>query len=220
VSANAALERLIALDGRRVWAAIVRGSDAAVIRSGTLRLFEPECDVQLLLEVARAETFARIVDADGLPIVAVRGGDDLSAYSDLLSAELRPGFRVDILDRAFAAAAAPDTPLTYADAARELAAELEAGFRSALLLQPQPLLDRSVRFAVGHAAATLYPDGADAVRLVCVASEVRFEQQFTTIYAPRSGPRYALDARDVMRLGTDIRAFVSNQRARFSLVEP
>ena len=72
--------------------------------------------------------------------------------------------------------------MTYDDAARELVAELEAGFRSALLLRPDPdpaasaralrglppveegpLIDNSVRFAVGHASATLRPDGESGV---------------------------------------------------------
>ena len=214
-----ALERLIALDGRPMWASIVRGSDAPVVRSGTLRLAEPDCDVQALLEVGRDETYARIVDAAGLPIVALRGGDPLSLYRNLLSAELGPAFRADMLDRAFPQRAGDDAVRSYEGAARELHAELEAGFRSELLRQYEPLADRSVRFAIGHAAATLYPDGDDGIRLKCVFSEVRFGQQFTTIYAPPHGPRYHRTAPEIARLGTDIRAFISNRRAGFSLRE-
>jgi hypothetical protein len=214
---SSALERLIALEGRPMWASIVRGADAPVVRNGTLRLFEPDCDVQTLREAGPGETFARIVDAAGLPIVALRGGDPLSLFRNLLSAELGPAFRADLLDRAFPDRAGAAGVRTYEAVARELHAELEAGFRSELLRQSEPLADRSVRFAVGHAAATLYPDGDYGIRLKCVFSEVRFEQQFTTIYVPPRGSRYVRAAAEVERLGADIRAFMSNERAGFTL---
>jgi hypothetical protein len=88
-----------------------------------------------------------------------------------------------------------------------------------LLLQPAPLLDTSVRFAVGHAAATLYPGAAGGIRLVCIASDVRFAQQFTTPFVPSRGAQYAFEAREIERLAADIRAFLSNRRERFTTVE-
>jgi hypothetical protein len=219
-----AFERIIALDGARVWAAMT-GTGVprrpALVRHGTLRLPESPCDAQSLAELGRDDVLARIVDADGLAIVTLLGADALSLWNDLLSVDVRPSFRIDVLARPFPEPAQSDVaPLTFEGAARDLAIELEAGFRSALLLQPQPLGDTSVRFAVGHAAATLYPDEPAGIRLICIGSEVRFERQFAIPFEPVRGARYRLEPRDVERLALDVRAFLSNRRERFAPAIP
>jgi hypothetical protein len=220
---NKAFERIIALDGARVWASLTNPSDPralTTVRNGTLRLPESPCDAQSLAELGRDEVLVRIVDADELPLVTLLGADTVTLWNDLLSAELRPAFRIDLLDRPFPPSANEPSPRDFERVARELAAELEAGFRAALLLQPAPLLDKSVRFAVGHAAATLYPDAAGGIRLVCIGSEVRFDQQFASPFVPVRGARYAFEPREIERLAADIRAFLSNRRERFEPVSP
>ena len=217
---NKAFDRIIALDGARVWAALTNPADPralTIVRSGTLRLPESPCDAQTLAELTRDEVLMRIAGTDDLPLVTLLGADTPTLWNDLLSVELRPTLRIDLLDRPFPRAAASESELPgYERTARELAAELEAGFRGALLLQPAPLLDKSVRFAVGHAAATLYPDDVSGgVRLVCILSEVRFDQQFATPFVPRGGARYTFAASEIERLAADIRAFLSNARDRF-----
>ena len=216
---NRAFDRIVALAGARVWAALTNPSDPdafATVRSGTLRLPETPCDAQSLAELARDDVLARIVDADELPLVTLLGGDTVTLWNELLSAELRPSFRVDILDRPFRrpGESEPAAP-AFERTARELAAELEAGFRGDLLLQPAPLPDASVRFAVGHAAATLYPEGPAGIRLVCILSDVRFDRQFAFPYAPVRGAQYTFAAGERERLAADIRAFLSNKRERF-----
>lgn len=223
-------ERLRALDGRPVWVALLRAKDlagASVYRSGTFRLLDrPE---------ATANPVTRIVDAGGFSLVTFRGSDTLAVADGALRVTLRPTFRVDVLDRPFASAPPPEgAALSYEAAARELVAELEAGFRRALILRPDPdpdasaraqrgiapvetgpLLDNSVRFAVGHASATLRPDGDDGVRLTCVGSSVRDGKQFADLFEPAAGARYALTAAGVERLGAEIRAFLSGRREGF-----
>jgi hypothetical protein len=221
---NKAFERIIALDGMRVWASLTNPGDPralTAVRTGTLQLPESPCDAQSLAELARDDVLARIVDADALPLVTLLGGDTITLWNDLLSAELRPSLRIDVLDRPFPQrpASEPESP-DFERTARELAAELEAGFRGALLLQPAPLLDKSVRFAVGHAAATLYPGPAGGMRLVCIGSEVRFDQQFAIPFVPARGALYAFEAGEIERLAADIRAFLSNRRERFAPVSP
>jgi hypothetical protein len=216
---NRAFERIVALAGARVWAALTSTADQhwpKTVRRGILRLPESPCDAQSLAELGRRDVLARIVDAGELPLVTLLGADALSLWNDLLSADLRPGFRVDVLDRPFPPPAGTGSPQPALErVARELAAELEAGFRGALLRQAEPLADKSVRFAVGHAAATLYPDAAGGVRLVCIGSEVRFDRQFADAFEPARGSHYSLEADEIERLGADIRAFLSNQRERF-----
>jgi hypothetical protein len=223
-------ERLQALDGKRVWVALLRAKDqsaAPVYRSGDFRLFDRPNPSENLV--------TRIVDTDGLPVVTLLGSDTPSVVGGALRVALRPTFRIDVLEQPFPAAtdgAAP--PMTYERATRELVAELEAGFRSALVLRPDPdpeasargrhglppleegpLLDHSVRFAVGHASATLRPDGENGVRLTCIGSSVRAGRQLTDLFEPAAGAHYVFEPADIERLGADIRAFLSNRRERF-----
>jgi len=221
--------RLRALDGKRVWVALLRAKDlsgAPVYRSGTFRLFDRPH--------AAANPVTRVVDEDWLPIATFRGSDLLSIAEGTLRVTLRPSFCIDVLDRPFPAATDDAAP-TFERATRELVAELEAGFRSALILRPDPdpdasaralrrippveegpLLDRSVRFAVGHASATLRPEGESGVRLSCVGSSVRNGKQFADLFEPASGAYYTFGPEDVARLAGDIRAFLSNRRERFT----
>ena len=70
-----------------------------------------------------------------------------------------------------------------------------------------PLKDGSIRFAVGHLAATLFPDDA-GIRLMCVLSEVKPTFQRVHLLVPESGDRYTLDSASIERLGAHIRAFL------------
>jgi hypothetical protein len=227
---NETLERLAALDGARVWVAIVRAVDQhgpAIFRSGDFHLFEP---------VAAGEAaLTRVTDADGLPLVTLLGTDTLSVVEGALRAEMRSSFRVDVLDRPF-----PDAPLdndaliTYEQATRELVAELEAGFRAALLMRPDPdhdassraryrippieegpLRDWSMRFAVGHNSATVRPHDDGIVHLSCVGSSLRDGAQVADRFEPAGGAEYALTSAGTVRLANDIRAFLANRRERF-----
>jgi hypothetical protein len=223
-------ERLKALDGNAVWVALLRAKDldgAPVYRSGTFHLFDRPN--------AAENPVTRIVDADGLPLVTFRGSDTLSVAGGALRVALRSSFRIDVFDRPVAPEpSAESAALNYERAARELVAELEAGFRSALILRPDPdpaasvrarhglppveagpLIDRSVRFAVGHASATLRPDAETGVRLTCIGSSVRGGKQFADLFEPAAGARYTFEPADVVRLGADIRAFLCNRRERF-----
>ena len=224
-------ERLKALDGSSVWIALLRAEVLAgtpVYRSGTFHLFDRPA--------AAGNPVTRIVDADGLPLVTFRGSDTLSVVDGALRVALRSSFRIEVFDhpvgaRPFTAGSVS----TYESAARDLVAELEAGFRSALIVRPDPdpaaserarhglppveagpLVDRSVRFAVGHASATLRPDGEHGVRLTCVGSSVRDGKQFADLFEPAAGARYAFEPGDVERLAADIRAFLSGRRERFA----
>jgi hypothetical protein len=223
-------ERLTALDGKRVWVAIVRAKDQngpAIYRSGVFRLFERAADQE------KAGT--RIIDADGLPLVTFLGTDTLSVVDGALRAEMRSSFRVDVLDRPFADSARNDDELMeYERATRELVAELEAGFRGTLLLRPDPdpeasqraryrvppaeegpLSDWSMRFAVGHNSATIRPDDLGIVRLTSIGSSVRAGRQRVDLFEPAQGARYELKPPDIERLANDIRAFLGGRRERF-----
>ena len=133
-----------------------------------------------------------------------------------LRVAFRPTFRIDVREEPFPPAPDPTVPMTYESATRELVAELEAGFRSALLLRPDPdpeagarrryglppveegpLLDNSVRFAVGHAAATLRPDRENGVRLTCIGLSVRAGLQLTDLFEPAAGAYYAFEPTDI-----------------------
>ena len=222
--------RLAALDGKSVWVALLRAKDldrTPGFRSGEFRLFDRPNPGD--------NPVTRVVDADGLPLVTFRGSDMLSIADGALRASLRSSFRVDVQEEPFAPVPrAEGAAMSYDDAARELVAELEAGFRSALLLRPDPdpdasaralrglppveagpLIDNSVRFAVAHASATLRPDGEDGVRLTCVGSSVVGGKQLADLFEPAAGARYAFEPGDLVRLGADIRAFLSNRRERF-----
>jgi hypothetical protein len=221
--------RLRALDGKRVWVALLRAKDldgTPVYRSGTFRLFDRPN--------AREKPVTRIVDDAWLPLVTFRGADTLSIDDDTLRVRLRPSFRIDVLDRPFPPPAPGAAPLDYERATREIVAELEAGFRSALILRPDPdpqsgaralrglapveegpLIDQSVRFAVGHASATLRPEGEDAIRLTCVGSSIRNGKQFADLFEPAAGATYTFAPDELERLGADARAFLSHRRERF-----
>jgi hypothetical protein len=221
-------ERLQALDGKRVRVALMRAKDqsgAPVYRSGEFRLFDRPN--------AAENPVTRVLDEGGLPIVTLLGTDTPSVVDGALRVTLRPTFRIDVCEQPFPPADDAGA-MTYERATRELVAELEAGFRSALILRPDPdpdasarrrhglppvedgpLLDRSVRFAVGHASATLRPDGDSGVRLTCIGSSVRFGRQLTDLFEPAAGACYPFEAAAIERLGADIRAFLCNRRERF-----
>jgi hypothetical protein len=208
----------------------------AIVRSGRLRLNDPPEAVRAAIDAARDVPVAQVLDADELPIVTLLGCDRFSLVERRLRVAVRPAFRIDLADRAPVAPQVEEMPeLTFVQVARALAAELEAGFRAELLLRPdpepaaslrarhgsppveaRPLGDGSVRFAVGHAAATLYPDGERALRLVCVGSEVRDGRQFADRYAPLTGARYVFVPDEVARLAGDIRAFLAHRWERFT----
>ncbi|MGA2395071.1 MAG: hypothetical protein ABSH03_17145 [Candidatus Lustribacter sp.] len=220
--------RLRALDGKPVWVALLRSKDGTgvpVYRSGTFRLFDRPS--------AQANPATRIVDANDLALVTFRGSDMLSIVDETLRVALRPTFRVDVSDRPFPAPESAE-PLDFERVTRELVAELEAAFRNALILRPDPdpdasaraqrgippvedgpLVDRSVRFAVGHASATLRPEGTEGVRLTCIGSSVRAGKQFADLFEPEAGADYAFEPGEVVRLGADVRAFLSDRRAGF-----
>jgi hypothetical protein len=238
-NSSAALERLIALAGWRVWATVLRATDPhgpAIVRSGRLRLCEAPDAVRAALEAACDVPVAQLLDAGELPVVTLLGRDRCALVDDRLRVTFRPTFRVDLADRPPVAPQVEEPPeLTFVRVARALAAELEAGFRAGLLMRPdpdpaaslrarhgappveaRPLGDGSVRFAVGHAAATLYPDGERALLLACVGSEVRDGRQFADRYAPLAGARYVFMPEEVARLGADIRAFLAHRWERFT----
>ena len=238
-----ALDRLIALDSAQVWVSIVRGRDQrgrGVVRSGILRLVAAPDDVRRIVEERLEEPVAQIVDADELPIVSLLGTDALTMFANnLLSAQLRATLRVDIMDRPFRAAYDDFVPLSYDRAARMLAAELEAGFRSLLLFRPDPepdpelrvrvlpgipqasqgpLHDGSIRFAVGHVAVTLHPSEG-GMRLTCILSELNFAWQRVHVFKPIVGDQYELEDDEIERLGGDIRAFLCERADKFHLTQ-
>ena len=236
-----AIERLIVLNGRPASVSIVRAKDqkgTGVIRNGTLSLLHEPAEIEAAVDADADEPIAMIVDAAGLPIVSILATDRCASFGDLISVEFRSSFRVDILGRPFPRPAfADEAPYTYERAARELAAELEAGFRTTLLFRPDPdpaagvrtrygvpatvsspLKDNSIRFAVGHLAATLVPDDR-SILMTCVLSEIRPNWQRVHLLHPQDGNRYELDRAAIERLGGDIRAFLFNQLDRFTVVE-
>lgn len=220
-------ERLKSLDGQPVWVALLRAKDQTglpVYRSGEFRLFAQPPD-----EVAPV---TRIVDADDLPVVTFLGPDMFSLAEGALRAQFRASFRVDVLDRPFSAAAnAEHDGLSFEGAMRELVAELEAGFRTALIMRPDPdpeaslraryhvppseegpLPDWSMRFAVGHNSATIRPHDDGIVRLTTIGSSLRGGRQVVDLFEPAQGPLYKLIPSDIARLAIDIRRFLSNRR--------
>lgn len=223
--------RLQELDGKTVWVSLLRAKDldgTPVVRSGEFRLFDRPNPGD--------NPVTRIVDADGLPLVTFRGSDTVTVAGGVLRVALRSSFQVDVQEQPFVPAPQrAENVMTYDGAARELVAELEAGFRSALLVRPDPdpdasaralrglppvepgpLIDNSVRFAVGHASATLRPDGENGVRLTCVGSSVLAGKQLADLFEPAAGPHYAFEHDEIVRLAFDIRAFLSNRRERFA----
>jgi hypothetical protein len=61
----------------------------------------------------------------------------------------------------------------------------------------------------------LRPDGLDGLRLTCIGSSVRDGRQFADLFEPATGARYAFEPDDVVRLGADVRAFLSSRREGF-----
>jgi hypothetical protein len=226
-------ERLKSLDGQPVWVALLRAKDQTgvpVYRSGTFRLFSQPAGAE--------EPVTRIVDADDLPVVTFLGPDMFSLAGGALRAQFRTSFRVDVADRAFPPPASAHTSagrvadgLSFEGAMRELVAELEAGFRTALIMRPDPdpeaslraryhvppteegpLPDWSMRFAVGHNSATIRPHDDGIVRLTSIGSSLRGGRQVIDLFEPTHGPLYKLIRSDIERLAVDVRRFLSNRR--------
>jgi hypothetical protein len=220
-------ERLKSLDGQPVWVALLRAQDQTgvpVYRTGTFRLFSQPPGAE--------EPVTRIVDADDLPVVTFLGPDMFSLAEGVLRAHFRPSYRVDVLDRPFPPLPSADTDgLSFQGAMRELVAELEAGFRTALIMRPDPdpdaslraryhvppteegpLPDWSMRFAVGHNSATIRPHDDGIVRLTTIGSSLRGGRQVIDLFEPAQGPLYKLIPSDIERLAVDIRRFLSNRR--------
>jgi len=213
---NETIERLRSLDGKLVGVALVQSKllgGLPVHRTGTFRMFDRP--------TAGENPVTRIVDATGVPLVTFRGADQLTIIGPILQVALRATFHVDIQDGPFPPVVRPaQLRLNYQLTTREVVPELEAAFRRALIMRPNaveegPLIDNSVRFAVGHASATLRPDGLDAVRLTCIGTSVRDGRQLADLFEPATGARYAFEPDDVVRLGADIRAFLSSRREGF-----
>ena len=226
---DATFERLRALDGRDVFVALVRAKDQhgpAVYRSGVFHLFAPS--------LGGGAPVTCVLDARELPIVTLLGTDTLSIANGALRAELRPSFRIDVHDQPFPERTDDGGIISYEQATRELVAELEAGFRTALVYRPDPdpdaslraryrlppteegpLRDWSMRFAVGHNSATVRPHDLDTVRLTCLGSSVRAGRQVVDVFEPLDGVDYALISRDVTRLAANVRAFLAERRDRF-----
>lgn len=210
------IERLQALDGKLVGVALVQSKllgGLPVHRTGIFRMLE---------RAAPADNpVTRIVDEAGVPLVTFRGADQLTIIGPVLRVALRATFHVDVQDGPFPPVERPaQLRLNYQLTTREIVPELEAAFRRALIMRPNaveegPLIDNSVRFAVGHASATLRPDGLDAVRLTCIGTSVRDGRQLADLFEPAAGARYAFEPDDVVRLGADIRAFLSSRREGF-----
>jgi hypothetical protein len=228
------LDRLLALDGARVAVAILRAKDLRglpVRRNGTLRV---TADVRHGVASHRDMPVAHVVDADELPIATLAGVDALSLAGEGVRCDVRPSLRIEVGADAGDAAASGDDAFDYERATRDIAAELEAGFRAALRFRPDPapdasvrarygvppiedgpLSDASVRFAVAHASVTLRPDGPAALTLTCIESSIRHNRQFAAFFEPLRGVRYVLDGAEIERLTADVRAFLANHRERF-----
>jgi hypothetical protein len=220
-------ERLKSLDGQAVWVALLRAKDQTgvpVYRTGAFRLFSQPPGAE--------EPVTRIVDADDLPVVTFLGPDMFSLVDGALRAQFRTSFRVDVLDRPFPPAVSADADgVSFDGAMRELVAELEAGFRTALIMRPDPdpeaslraryhippteegpLPDWSMRFAVGHNSATIRPHDDGIVRLTTIGSSLRAGRQVIDLFEPAQGPLYKLTSADIARLAIDVRRFLSNRR--------
>ncbi len=210
------IERLRALDGKEVGVALVQSKllgGLPVHRTGIFRMFDRPN--------AADNPVTRIVDAAGVPLVTFRGSDLVTVEGPVLRVALRATFHVDVQEGPFPPVVRPaQLRLNYQLTTREVVPELETAFRRALIMRPSsveegPLIDNSVRFAVGHASATLRPDGLDGVRLTCVGTSVRDGRQLADLFEPAAGARYAFEPDDVVRLGADIRAFLSSRREGF-----
>jgi len=206
----------MALDGKEVGVAFVQSKllgGLPVHRAGVFRMFDRP--------VPGENPVTRILDAAGVPLVTFRGQDMLTIDGPILRIALRATFHVDIREGAFPPVQRPaNLRLNYQLTTREIVPELEAAFRRSLIMRPSaveeaPLIDNSVRFAVGHASATLRPEGLDGVRLTCVGTSIRDGRQFADLFEPAAGARYLFEPDDVIRLGADIRAFLNNRREGF-----
>ncbi len=186
------------------------------------------------VRAAATDAIARIVDAGDRAIVTVRKGDIVQQTGRALEIVIRPAFRITCThDAPVLPPPDDDDRFAFVNATRALAAELEAGFRSALLFRPdpdhdaslrarygvppiesEPLRDGSIRFAVGHASATLRPDDAVTMRLTCTVTTVRGVHQTVTHVGPRDGATYGVDPAEVERLAFDMRAFLAGDGNR------
>jgi len=236
------LERLVALDGVSVSVEMLRAKDQVgrpVQRIGILRLSAPAVQLHERVQRRSDAPVARIVDSAELSLATLTGRDRLSLDEDGVRWELRPSFRIDVVERAAGEAPLREVVLDFEDATRDVATELEAGFRSALRMRPDPahdagvraqygvppvepaaLPDGSVRFAVGHASTILRPEGTNALRLTCIETTIVGNRQVAASFEPPRGPRYALGTTDVARLAADIRAFFSGRRDHFTAIKP
>ncbi len=204
----------------------------AVLRAGTLRELLTPGRTLPIVGALTDRPIARIDDENGFSIVTLLDRDALSLEFGPLRAAFRPSFRVDVASEPFPVP--PERLPAFEGAVRDLAAELESGFRTALIVRPDPdpaasiradrgldpiasgpLSDGSVRFAIGHSSAMLRPDGKAAIALTCTETVVRGVQQVAERYAPQTGATYALLPSELQQLAIDVRAFLNGRREGF-----
>ena len=224
-----------ALDGTRVYLSILRAKQLrgeAVLRAGTLRELFTAGRPLPIVGAHTDRPIACIDDENGFAIATLLERDALSMDFGPVRVVLRPSFRIDVAVEPFPVP--PERLPEFAEATRGIAAELEAGFRSALIVRPDPdpeasiradrglppietgpLSDGSVRFAIGHASAMLRPEGKGTIGLVCTETIVRGVHQVAERYVPQSGPIYALLPSQLQALAADIRAFLNGRRTGF-----
>jgi hypothetical protein len=214
-----------ALDRSDVWVRMHRSIDPtgpSIVRRGRFAVV--------------GEHGPQVVDEAGVAIVTIVERDVVTPTNRGVRVDLRPSFRIEISTRPFSLEPPHDDAAVGFDwATRDLAAEMEASFRGALLMRPDPnhgasvraqhrvapieaasLRDHSVRFAVDHASVTLHPEGEAAIRLTCIQSTVRGVRQYVEHFQTPEGPRYPATAAAIERLAADMRAFLSGRHGHFT----
>lgn len=133
------LRRLVDLDGSSVWISIVRArqpSGGAIVREGILRLKEAPASSRV--DAMPERILAEVVDGDDVRLAIILSTEILHRWNNIVRAERRLTFRVEVSDQEFAGTHGGDPPCTYLKFARDLAAELEAGFREGVTFEPDP----------------------------------------------------------------------------------
>ena len=231
-----ARERLRALDGTPVNVSILRAPGLhgeAVIRAGTLRALSAKERRLPIVGAVTDRPIGCVDDDGGFAIATLLETDTFDIDFGPLRAILRPSFRIDVAADPFPIP--PERLPDFHAATRDIAAELEAGFRTALIVRPDPdpsagiradrglppvdtgpLSDGSVRFAIGHSSARLVPEGKGSIALVCTETVVREIEQVAERYVPQRGGTYALLPSEIRQLTSDIRAFLNGRREGFA----